>query len=45
MARFTPRITERELRRAVTFAIAAAGGDVTAITKNARTFSECLRRL
>ena len=30
----------RELRRAVTFAIAAAGGDVTAITKNARTFSE-----
>ena len=30
----------RELRSAVTFAIVAAGGDVTAITKNARTFSE-----
>ena len=30
----------RELRTAVKFAIVAAGGDVTAITKNARTFSE-----
>ena len=29
----------RELRTAVKFAIVAAGGDVTAITKNARTFS------
>ena len=34
----------RELRRAVTFAIAAAGGDVTAITKNARTFSGVVQR-